>query len=389
MDRIKAALPPMWLAAVAAGSFVVATGAVTAAGADAIIQRAGPILVFLVAVTVLAELADAAGVFDIAARWAVQAARGRTLVLFLLVVAMGTVTTVVLNLDTTAVLLTPVVLAMCAQLDIDPLPFALSTVWLANTTSILLPVSNLTNLLAASRLQVSVAGFAGRMWLPTLMTLSVTVVVLLALHFPALRGRHRRPPPLFIADRPLLVVNAAACVCFAALVLAGVNVTLAATAGAALTVLAYLARRRGELRWSLVPWRLVLLVLGLFLVVEAGRQHGLDTALSGVAGASGDSVRDLLRLSGVAVVAANLANNLPAYLALEPIAMSSPERLLSLLVGVNAGALILPWGSLATLLWRERCRARGLRISWQRFAVAGLLLGPVSVATAVVALRIS
>jgi arsenical pump membrane protein len=389
VNRIKTVLPPMWLVAALAGLIAVATGAVSAARADAIVERAGPILIFLVAVTVLAELADAAGVFDVAAGWAVQAARGRTLILFLLVVAMGTVTTVVLNLDTTAVLLTPVVLAMCAQLDLDPLPFALSTVWLANTTSVLLPVSNLTNLLAASRLQMSAAAFAGRMWLPTLMTLSVTVLALLGLHFRALRGRHREPSPLLVTDRTLLMVNAAACVCFAAMVLGGVNVTLAATAGAALTVLAHLVRRHAELRWSLVPWRLVLLVLGLFLVVEAARQHGLDTALSRVAGPSGDSVGGLLRLSGAAVAAANLANNLPAYLALEPIGMRSPDRLLSLLIGVNAGAVILPWGSLATLLWRERCRARGIRISWQRFVAAGLVLGPASVATAVVALRIS
>lgn len=68
---------------------------------------------------------------------------------------------------------------------------------------------------------------------------------------------------------------------------------------------------------------------------------------------------------------------------------SSTDRLLTLLIGVNAGPLILTWGSLATLLWRERCRAGGLQISWQRFMLSGLLLAPVSVATAVIALHIS
>lgn len=60
--------------------------------------------------------------------------------------------TVLLGLDTTAVLLTPVVLSMSVQLDLPTMPFALLTVWLANTASLLLPVSNLTNLLALDRL---------------------------------------------------------------------------------------------------------------------------------------------------------------------------------------------------------------------------------------------
>ena len=64
-------------------------------------------LVFLVAVTLLAELCDAAGVFDVAAREAAHAARGRTLRLFLMLVAIATATTILLSLDTTAVLLTP------------------------------------------------------------------------------------------------------------------------------------------------------------------------------------------------------------------------------------------------------------------------------------------
>jgi arsenical pump membrane protein len=379
----------MWLAALAAGLLVVASGAVTLNAAGGVLARAGPILGFLVAVTVLAELADAAGVFDVAARWAVQLSQGRTRALFLLVVALATVTTVLLSLDTTAVLLTPVVLAMCAQLALDPVPFALATVWLANTTSLLLPVSNLTNLLAASRLQMSATAFAGRMWLPTFVTLSVTVVLLIALYHRTVGGRFRQPPKLPALDRPLLVVSAAACAGFVTLVLSGSNVTVAATVGAGLAVSVFALRRPGELGWSLVPWRLVLLVTGLFLLVEAGRQHGLDTALASVAGSAGNSAVDLLRLSGVAVVAANVANNLPGYLALEPVSMGSPDRLLSVLIGVNAGPLIAPWGSLATLLWWDRCKARDVQISWQRFVLPGLLLAPASVGAAVLALRLS
>ena len=45
-----------------------------------------------------------------------------------------------------------------------------------------------------------------------------------------------------------------------------------------------------------------------------------------------------------------------------------PARLLALVIGVNAGAVVTPWSSLAVLLWRERCRARGVSIGTVRFA---------------------
>ena len=61
---------------------------------------------------------------------------------------------------------------------------------------------------------------------------------------------------------------------------------------------------------------------------------------------------------------------------MEPSALDSPFRLAALLVGVNAGPLITPWASLATLLWAGRCRAAGLQVSWLRFALLGALLVP-------------
>ncbi|MDQ2750376.1 MAG: SLC13 family permease, partial [Actinomycetota bacterium] len=99
------------------------------------LTRAGPVLGFLAAITVLAELADRAGVFDAAAGACARLARGSTVRLFLLVAVLGTATTVGMSLDTTAVLLTPVVLTLTDRLGLRPLPLALLAVWLANTTS--------------------------------------------------------------------------------------------------------------------------------------------------------------------------------------------------------------------------------------------------------------
>ena len=356
----------------------------TWADAVELLARTAPVLLFLVAVTVLAELADAAGVFDAAAREAAHLARGRTAALFALVVVLATATTVLLSLDTTAVLLTPVVLAMCAQLRLDPLPFAMATVWLANTTSLLLPVSNLTNLLAQHRLGLGALEMAGRMWAPTLAALAVTTGVLWLLHRNRLRGRFRVVPAPAVRDRVLFGVAAACCLLFVVLVALEVPPPVAAVAGALPLLAAFAVRGRQTLRWSLVPWRVVLGVAVLLVAVDVAGRAGLTGLLGRLAGV-GEAPADLLRVAATGAVGGNLVNNLPAYLALEPVA-GSTDRLLALLVGVNAGPLLLLWGSLATILWRQRCRARGLTVGAGRFALHGLLLVPAVVLTATAAL---
>src|SRR5690606_36878370 len=126
----------------AAGLVFVATGLIPAGTARASIGRIAPLLLFLFSVIVLAELTKEAGVFDAIAQRMARAGRGSYAALFLLCVAFASLTTVFLNLDTTAVLLTPVMLALAARAGIATLPLAMTTVWLVNTASLLLPVSN-------------------------------------------------------------------------------------------------------------------------------------------------------------------------------------------------------------------------------------------------------
>ena len=98
-----------------------------------------------------------------------------------------------LSIDTTAVLLAPIGLALAAELGLSALPFAFASIWLANAGSLLLPVSNLTNLLAQSHLGLGAVGFVRETWLPQLAVLVVVVGVLLLRHRRALRGLLRGP----------------------------------------------------------------------------------------------------------------------------------------------------------------------------------------------------
>ena len=132
-------------------------------------------------VLLLAHLADAEGLFGwaatVTARQAGRSARG----LLARVVVLSAVVTAVLSLDATVVLLTPVVLATAARMRVPARPHAYAAGHLANSASLLLPVSNLTNLLAFATTGLSFLHFTGLMRCPWLVAVAVEFLLLRAL----------------------------------------------------------------------------------------------------------------------------------------------------------------------------------------------------------------
>ncbi|WP_460773808.1 SLC13 family permease [Microbacterium sp. GXF7504] len=365
------------------GAVAALSGVLPVEDAVLIGERVWPILLFVVAITIVAELAATAGVFDLAGALLARLARGRTWVLWLLVVALAVVATAFLSLDTTAVLLTPVVISVARANRLPPLVFAFTTVWLANTASLLLPVSNLTNLLAAHRLDDgSPAAFVALLAPSAAVAVLVTVALLWLRHRRDLRGRYVPASLPVPADVPLLVLAAVVVVAMLPFLVSGIDPWLPATVAAVVLLLLFAWRHPKALGLRLVPWGVLVFAVGLFLSVGALEATG---ALDAVAALVGGGPAGLWQAAGLGLVGANAINNLPAYLALEP-AASSPALLAALLVGVNAGPVITPWGSLATLLWHQRLRAAGVEVSWGSFIRWGLLLGPLAVALSVIPL---
>lgn len=380
----------------AAGLLFVATGLLPADTARSSIGRIAPLLLFLFSVIVLAELTKEAGVFDAIAQRMAKAGRGNYAALFLLCVAFASLTTIFLNLDTTAVLLTPVMLALAARARIATLPLAMTTVWLANTASLLLPVSNLTNLLAADRVALETRAFAARMWLPQLAVLAVTMALLWAFYWRRrMRGEdaYDPPAPAPVRDRVLFSATGVACLLFIAAILGGVHtgvqLGVAATVAAAVAVAAFAVRDRSALRPSLIPWQLMVFVTGLFLVVPTLERFGLDDAMVAFVGHDGDAL-GAFRAAFSGAGLSNVLNNLPAYVAGESaVPASNQEQLLSLLIGTNVGPVITPWGSLATLLWFEWCRRWDVRVPMRKFVLTGAVLAVLGCAASVGALLLT
>lgn len=384
MDAVKLAVVGVVL--LLCGGAAVAFGVLPGADALAIADRVWPILLFVVAVTIVAELAARAGVFDVVAARLARWSRGHVFVLWLLIVAFAIVVTAFLSLDTTAVLLTPVVVAVARSNGLPPLPFAFATVWLANTASLFLPVSNLTNLLAAHRLGRGgdAGAFLALLGPSALVAAIATVLLLWLIHRRALRGRFAIGRPPRIADPVLLRLAAVVVVVMLPLLISGIPPWMPALGAAVVLTALFAWRSPAALHLRLVPWQLVVFASGLFLAVGALEAWG-STAVLAAATGTGEDLLSLWQLAGVGLVGANAVNNLPAYLALEPVA-ASPVRLAALLIGVGAGPLVTPWASLATLLWHERLHAVGVDVPWKRYVLWGLLAAPLVVGLAVIPL---
>ena len=378
---------PDWAVATLAAVILVAAGALSLHGARAALGRLGPTVGFLAALLVLADGCRRAGVFDaLGALMALgSAARPRRLLAMVFLAAAGT--TAVLSLDATIVLLTPLVFATAARLRASPRPHVYACSHLANTASLLLPVSNLTNLLAFGAAGVSFMRFAGLMALPWLAALAIEWLVLSRAFGGDLRAgagtvpdTGRRPPLPGFA----LAVVALTLAGFAVSSAVGVAPVWFATAGA----LALTVRRPpapAELVRAAEPTFLVF-VLALGVIVAAAGEHGLSSVVDSVV-PHGSDLPALLGVAAVSAVLANLVNNLPATLILVPVvAAGAPGSLLAMLIGVNVGPNLTYVGSLATLLWRRIVHAHDEAVDTLQFLTLGALTVPAILVVSTVAL---
>lgn len=378
---------PEAVAAVPAAGLLVATGVISVDDAMTEVARLAPVVGFLAAVLVLAQLCDDTGLFHAAGVWMARSGAGDPHRLLGAVFVIGAGTTAILSLDATVVLLTPVVLATCRTLNIPAGPHAYATAHLANSASLLLPVSNLTNLLAFTAAGLTFTHFAALMTLPWLAAIVVEYVALRALFARDLAVAPRRAEPLPDVEMPVfvLVVLALTLAGFAVTSLFDVSPAWAALAGALVLGVRGLARGRssvaGIVRAVNVPFLAFVLCLG--VVVQAVTSHGLDDAMRSVL-PDGDGLVALLGIAAVAAVLSNLVNNLPAVLVLLPlVGVAGPAPVLAVLIGVNVGPNLTYIGSLANLLWRNVVHRADVPTGVIRFSVVGLCTVPLTLVLAV------
>ena len=205
--------------------------------------------------------------------------------LFLIVYIVGTIVTVLLSNDATAVVLTPAVYAATRAAKVEPLPYLFICAFIANAASFVLPISNPANLVVFGTQMPPLSEWLHTFALPSVVAIVVTYVVL--------RLTQRRELEAAVAA----VGDIAPLRCGGQLAALGIAMTavvlLAASAlgsdlglptfvaGATVTALVLLIARQSplpvlrDISWSVLP-----LVAGLFILVEGLNRTGVLPALA-------------------------------------------------------------------------------------------------------------
>jgi len=372
---------------------VLLTGVVTLDEAREELTSMAPTVVFLVAVLVLAHAADALGVF----RWVSQILQQKSLAdphrLLMYVFGAAALTTAVLSLDATVVLLTPAVIAAARSIGASPRPHSYASAHLSNSASTLLPVSNLTNLIAFAATGLTFLHFTALMALPWIVTIAVEYLIFRLFFRSELVRDDSADPPAAARSAPApilpLTVIGLTLLGFAVSGFFGIEPAWIAVVGASVLGAIALARHRttaAKMIYAADLWFCAfVLVLGIIVAGVANGPVGewIAQILPG-----DTSYSSLLFVAAVAAVASNLVNNLPAtLLMIAALGTAAPPALvLAMLIGVNLGPNLTYVGSLATMLWRRVVASAGAPPTLATFTLLGIITTPLTLLAAVSAL---
>jgi arsenical pump membrane protein len=345
------------------------------------------VYLFLTGMMLLSEIAREEGLFDWLAAHAARRAAGSARRLFLLVYGVGTIVTIFLSNDATAVVLTPAVAAAMRAAKVEkPLPYLLICAFIANAASFVLPISNPANLVIYGSHMPPLLEWLPRYGLPSVASIVVTFLVL--------RWTQRHELSQAVAtDVPVPILSrsgkaAAAGIAVTAIVLLGCSAfdtqlgLPTAIAGAA-TALVVLALER-KMPWKTlggISWGVLPLVAGLFVLVEALDRTGVIGMVAAFLQQQAQrSASETAWGAGLVIaVASNLMNNLPAGLiagSAVQAAHVSDQVTRAILIGVDLGPNLSVTGSLATILWLGALRREGHSVGAWTFLKLGLLVMP-------------
>ena len=350
----------------------------------------------LIALIIMTLVLDLAGTFEWMSLQVARWGRGKTRRLFVLLILLGAFMAAFFANDGAVLILTPLVMAMMAQLRFSPavtLAFVMAAGFISDTASLPLIISNLVNIVSADFFSVGFLSYAAVMTPVNLVSILASLGVLLLVFSRRLPERFDpgllRKPSEAIHDPLTFRVGwwVLATLLPGFLVLEPMGVPVSVLAGAAALLLLIVANQGGVINVRQVvkgaPWEIVIFSLGMYLVVYGLRNQGLAMDLGAV----------LEKLAGyglwataigtgvLSAVLSSVMNNLPTVLlvalSIDAANVSAPAReamIYANVIGSDLGPKITPIGSLATLLWLHVLQRKGLVIGWGYYFRMGLVL---------------
>jgi arsenical pump membrane protein len=382
--------------AMAGASILLLLGLISPADAFFTLIRDWNTFLFFLGMMGLSALAEAAGLFD----WlAVQAARlaGKSAArLFLNVFLLGSLISMVLSNDATALILTPIVYVLVTKLRLPVLPYLFACTFIADTASFLLPVSNPINIIILSRFPLDLSTFLRLLFLPSLVVISINIGIFFMLYRKQLKGAFeiKRLPSADQAVKHKAYFRYTCCVLAAvafAYVIASATrfpLSLIALSGAVLLLIGGLCWTRTSLRETAkrISWSIFGFIAGMFIVVRAIEDTGLTTLFGNwlIHLSGGTTFGAVMVGTAGSALGTNLINNVPMAVvmisALNGIQHASPAIqhgfVAATMFGCDLGPNLTTVGSLATVLWLLILRQRHVDVSGLDYFKVGVVVTP-------------
>jgi arsenical pump membrane protein len=348
------------------------------------------VYLFLIGMMLLSELAREQGVFDWAASVAVRRANGTCSRLFLLTYGVGTLVTIFMSNDATAVVLTPAILMAVRKAKVSPLPYLFVCALVANAASFVLPISNPANLVVFHTGMPPLGRWLAEFGVPSLLSIVVTFVVMRVLFRKELcKSIACEVEEAKLSGNGRLVLTGLALMIAVLLTASAMNKDLGlptCLAALVITAVVSIKARSNPIQLAReISWATLMLVAGLFVMVDAVESQGaLDLTQRWLAWASGLGQSLGAMVVGFVVgVANNIVNNLPlGLIAGGTIHAAHTKGLMAdaVLIGVDLGPNLSVTGSLATILWllalRKDTGEEKLDVSFWKFLKVGAVAMP-------------
>lgn len=391
-----------WFAAGGATALVL-TGKLSPDSTFIAMRETAEVLVFLAGMMLVTGVVERAGVIEIVAERIARICGKNIRTLFIAMFILAALVTATMSLDVTVILVTPILYAITRRRGLDPVPFLFACAFVANIGSLILPVSNLTNLLLVNRLDLSFSRFVSVMWLPNTVALFTTLVVFLWLFRNHLRSEQSEVESNAGAIVPGVAtrswrnwVGTATLGVILGLLIAGFTenpIWIPAAVGAVVLLVSSAVSRRitvQDVIHDLSP-SLFIFVIAMTMLVQAVNTHVLRDFILPVPESVAGQIASGALLAGLA---SNVINNVPATVVAGEVlstVSSGPQEVMAYaaLVGANIGPALTTYGSLATMLWLSIIRKRGTSVSTASYMRVSLVTVPIVLFTTSVALWIS
>jgi arsenical pump membrane protein len=350
--------------------------------------KALDVCLFLIGMMLLSELAREHGVFDWLSSVAVRSANGSCSRLFALVYAVGTIVTMLMSNDATAVVLTPAILTAVRKSKVEPLPYLFVCAFIANAASFLLPISNPANLVVFDGQMPRLGKWLLSFGVPSLLSIATTFIALRWVFRKDLRAAidcDMEARPLRSDGKLVLAGLAGMIVVLLTASSLGKDLGLpTCLAALVITAVVSINARCNPLGLAReISWGTLALVAGLFVMVDAVESIGaMQYTREWLAWAQTLVPIAGTLLTGFAVGAANnLVNNLPLGLIAGSTVQAAHAKGLvvdTVLIGIDLGPNLSITGSLATILWLIALRKEKLDVGFWDFLKVGAVAMPVA-----------